>query len=330
MPDAGDRRKLADRWIPTDGQDLAAEVTARLLSGRSLTDLGLGVTDGRVDLRYFSAPIPNRLERFEFQGWFVEELGGLLEFRDVVLSHLDLTGASLPSLRFHGVRIENCIFREATCSDWRMWATHVSGTDFGGAKVRNAALGTWDSGTGNHWVRVAFRSADLRGSFWWGAVLEDCDFTLARLDGVTFEQCAVHRCTFAGPLKRVTFDERPLPDRRSPEPRIQVDFTDAAFDEVRFLGVCLDRVTLPDDPDLLVFHDYRGVVRQALQLLRGDDSRWGRMLTARLENNLRMMRSEHEDNVFNRRDSAGSGGPEYSEFAEELLLRAQRVAQAHE
>jgi hypothetical protein len=67
---------LRRRWETREGQELADEAIARLVAGRPLAGLGLGTTDGRLDLRGLPAPVPRRLRRFEAAGWFVEKLGG--------------------------------------------------------------------------------------------------------------------------------------------------------------------------------------------------------------------------------------------------------------
>jgi len=46
------------------------------------------------------------------------------------------------------------------------------------------------------------------------------------------------------------------------------------------------------------------------------------MLRAEFQNRLRMMRATYEDNVFNRRDYAASGGDELASLALELFARA--------
>ena len=155
-------RPLAERWRSGEGVALAEEVIARLVAGRDLDGLGLGVHEGRVDLRCIQAPIPRRLERFEALGWFVEELGDLVSFRGIRLANLDLSGAQLPSLRFHDVVIDDCQFDSAMCRDWRLWSSQVLDCSFIKADLRDAAVGTWHAGRGNEWHRVDFSGADFR------------------------------------------------------------------------------------------------------------------------------------------------------------------------
>src|SRR5262245_13811969 len=145
-----------DRWRGPEGERLADEVFARLLAGKSLDDLGLGEHEGRVDLRGISAPIPARLKRYEFENWFVEELGELIELHRVQLEGLDFSGAFLDHLRFFHVRINDCRFDRARCQDWRMWAVDVTNSTFERSDLRRSALGPWHEGRGNIFQHVSF------------------------------------------------------------------------------------------------------------------------------------------------------------------------------
>src|ERR1051326_7559017 len=195
--DSGLRR----RWETAEGQERADEAIACLLAGRRLGGLGLGEVDGRVDLRGLSAPIPRRLRRFETAGWFAEQLGDLVEFRSTTLEGLDFTGAQLQSLRFHDSQIIGCVFEEANCRDWRLWGSEVADCRFAKADLRDAAVGTWHEGRRNTWRQTDFSASDFRVAVSWMASYVECDFSSAKLAKVKFEQCALARCRFAGPLR---------------------------------------------------------------------------------------------------------------------------------
>ena len=193
-------------------------------AGRPLTDLGLAVREGRVDLRGLPLPEPSRLDRFELGDWFVEELGGTLAFRDVRLDGLDLGGARLGRLRFEASALSNCSFQDADCREWRLWGTTVIDCDFAGANLRDAAVGTgFDRrGARNEWRAVSFAGADLRVGAAQSADFLDCDFSLAKLVNVTFAQCRFERGRFRGPMSRIVFDGRPLgPDRPAPAAMVE-------------------------------------------------------------------------------------------------------------
>ena len=101
---------------------------------------------------------------------------------------------------------------------------------------------------------------------------------------------------------------------------MDIDFADARFDFVEFMGCHFDMVTIPADPDVRLIKNYRCVVEHALAMINGDDSRAAQMLRAEFENTLRMMRGP-EDNLFNRRDYQDS--EEFAELATIVIGRAQ-------
>jgi hypothetical protein len=170
---------------------------------------------------------------------------------------------------------------------------------------------------------VDFTGAGFRVGVAWEAVFEDCDFTDAKLAKVKFEQCTLTRCRFAGELREVVFDGRDLTDRPAPQPMDTVDFSDATFRRVEFLGFDLDAVTLPKDPDIRLVRRAPCVARHGVDLLDGDDRTEARVLRAMFENRLRGPGTDNESAVFNRRDYLELGGPQLLALAEDVLTRAE-------
>jgi uncharacterized protein YjbI with pentapeptide repeats len=315
---------LAERWYADSGAALADEVLARLVAGSDLGGLSLGEHEGRVDLRFMPAPIPERLERFEALGWFTEKLGNALSFRDVELANLDLSGAQLPSLRFHGVSVLNCRFDGAACGDWRLWSSTVTDCSFRKADLRGAAVGTWHDGLRNEWRRIDFVGADFRVGVTRSAAYEDCDFSGAKVVSVDFSQCSFSRCRFAGPISKVLFEGSDLsPERPAPPQMIAVDFSDAVFRDVYFRGFDLEDVIMPMDPDVRVYRRARCVARWGVSMLGNDDSQSARMLRAVFKNRLRGPGDEREASIFNRRDFLTVGGQELVELADDILDQAE-------
>ena len=315
---------LRKRWETPEGQQRAEEAMACLVTGRALAGLGLGEVEGRLDLRGLPAPIPRRLRRFETAGWFAEELGELTEFRGARLEGLDLSGAQLQSFRFHNSQIVGCRFDGANCRDWRLWGTEVLGCRFANANLRESAVGTWHETRRNLWRRVDFSGSDFRIGVSRMAVYENCDFSGAKLAKVKFEQCALTHCRFAGVLREVVFDGRSLADRPAPPPMESVDFANAAFDKVEFMGFDLSGVILPQDPDVRLIRRYGCVLQRALIALSADESLPARMLRGEFTNRLKMMRGTGEEvNTFNRRDYLSSGGEELADLADRVLREAE-------
>jgi uncharacterized protein YjbI with pentapeptide repeats len=312
---------LRERWLSHAGEGLAAEVTARLVAGRSLDGLDLGVHEGRVDLRLLALPIPQRLERYAADRWFVEELHGHLIFRGQNLVDLDLTGAQMQGLRFFDAEIVNCRLDRGWCQDWRLWNTSVRSSTFVRADLRGSVLGSWHNGLRNRWSDVDLSSADLRGVVSDSAVYDGCDFSRAKLGGLRFAQCTLTDCRFAGHLRGVVFDGRSIEGHAVPEPLRRVDFSETVFTDVSFKGYQLEGVMLPDDPDLLVINNFRCVAERILTELEASigPDRNQRMLLAEFRGRLKGFRAEKEAEVLNLADYRRSGGDSLAALLVELV-----------
>ncbi len=315
---------LVERWRTPTGTSLAEDVFAHLLTGRPVDGLDVQEHEGRVDLRGLPAPPPRRLQRFEAAGFFVEQLGDLLEFRRVALQGLDLRGAQLQSLRFFDSTISDCRFDNARCSDWRLWHCDVADTSFAGADLREGALGTWHEGQRDTWRRIDFSKADLRGTSPSQGLFEDCDFSAANLTGVQFKQCALIRCRFAGELRDVLFDGRDLSRSPGPPPMRGVDFSGASLRDVEFRGFDLEDVELPVSPGVFLVRRFRCVAEQGLTELQSDNSVTARKLKAILQNGIRGPGKPTDADVFNRADYVASGGEGLAELAEGLFRKLER------
>ena len=317
-------KALIERWRTPVGQALAEEVVAHLVAGRALDGLDVDEQEGRIDLRGLPAPAPRRLQRFEAAGFFVEQLGDLVEFHGIRLEGLDLSGAQLRSFRFFDTTIANCRFDRADCRDWRLWHCDVADSSFVETDLREAVIGTWHDGRRNSWSSVDFSGADFRGAT--GArqaLFEDCTFSHTRLVRFDFDQCSLSRCRFAGELVEVLFDGRDLSKSPAPPPMREVDFSKSTFQDVEFRGFDLEQVTLPVDPDVSLVRRYRCVAERGLTELEGDESVPAEMLRAQLSGALRGPGTLTEAHVFNRRDYASSGGDELADRAQELFRRLE-------
>jgi uncharacterized protein YjbI with pentapeptide repeats len=317
------KKMLEDRWRSEAGVRLGEEVVARLLAGRRLDDLDLDEVDGRVDLRHLRMPPPRRLQRFASEGWFIEQLTDLIRFRAVALRGLDLSGADLQSLRFDGATIEDCVFEGSLCRDWRLWDTTVRRCSFARSDLRGAVVGSWEDGRRNMWDDVDFTRADFRVGVSLGALYTRCDFIGAKVVGVSFDQCDFVDCRFSGLLRRVTFDGRALEDRPPPGALQRVSFVGSVFDEVEFMGLKLDEVILPEDPDLRLVSHYGCVIDEVLRAVSGADSVEARMLVGEFENRRRARRASDEDNIVNRRDYAASGA-DFAACALRVIAEAEK------
>jgi uncharacterized protein YjbI with pentapeptide repeats len=313
---------LAARWRTGEGDQLALEVFDRLLAGKPLADLGLGQYDGRVDLRGIPAPAPHRLENYNDHRWAAERIGGLLTFRGVKLTGLDLSWGRLESFRIVESTIANCRFNEARCGDWRLWAVDVTDSSFSGADMRKAVLGPWYEGRGNVFRKVNFNDSDLREIVCPTATFVECDFSNARLAKVDFQSSSFVRCRFAGPLRDVMFYAHGFKTLKpDPNPMEDVDFSGAELRMVEFRGLDLDRVSFPVDAEHLIVHHYRCVLDHAIREL-ADDPKW-RGLRAVLQSALKWAGPRQQVGVFNRLDFVELANEEEADFALSLLRRIE-------
>ena len=306
---------------------MAKEVRSRLGEGHPLDGLGLGVIDGRVDLR--GLPAGARAGRL------VAKVGNLearsqvdavkLEGRE--LARLDLSGADLSGWRFRDASVTDCRFQGARCRQWVLWGSVVDTCDFTDADLRECLLGTYVTRGRDEWLRATFRGADMRGAGAHCAAWRECDFSDARLDGFNFNQCEFERCTFAGPLNEVLFDGRDLPPRWPGPPDIDADFRSAYFTDVEFRGYPLARACLPEDPDLFLVPHFRCVAERVLETCGEGGPMEEQQLRAVMANALKGLGAcksgaEAAAWVFNRRDWRAWGGDRLMRLAEEAVVRA--------
>jgi uncharacterized protein YjbI with pentapeptide repeats len=292
---------LQRRWMSPAGHELAGVVRARLVSGGSLDDVGLGRVDGLLDLRGIS-----------FGGRSAELQGR--KVTGIAFNSADLTG-----FRFVGCTVRDCRFDRAFCVDWRVRTTDMSHCSFAGANLLNSSLGAWlpGEGRGNVYDNVQFRGAKMRRISTSAATYVDCDFSGADLRDVNFWQSSLIRCTFAGAVRDVVFDGRMLGEAKpDPNPMHGVDFSAARLDGVDFRAVDLRRVFLPEDPDLLLIADVSVLERASARLL-SSTGKHDITLAATLLDHLRVTLLPSTSGLVNLRDVARD-----AEFIADLLRAA--------
>jgi uncharacterized protein YjbI with pentapeptide repeats len=324
---------LRKRWLTPDGQRLAGDVLARMISGRSLKALALGEVEGRVDLRGLAVPPPQRRGQFNWRGLHLERLSQLSEVKNVTWRSLDLSGSALEGLRLFDMRIVDCSFDEAKCRDWRMWRSDVTDCSFIGADLRHASLGAWSEGRGNNYHRVNFSQADFRESASQAAAYVDCDFSNARLEDLNFRSSSFVRCKFAGVLHKVIFDGRQLgtgkPDLNTME---DVDFSGAILELVDFRGLDLYGVTFPVDPGLWVIDNYPCVLEKSIAYLvghKGEMEGWVRRIFEERRRSLQVG-PKVKRGFLNRNDYVVLGGETMAALVESVINEARQACRSEE
>lgn len=312
-------KELTERWRTPQGAALAQEVLLAL-AGQQPMPASVGHHEGRVDLRGFAIAAPSRSTTAIVNGGRVVSLDGILEVRGGNWSSLDLSHATLPSLRFFSAEIRDCRFDKANCQDWRLWDSTVADSSFAGADLRHGALLTWWNDRGNAWQRVVFDKADMRDCALRGGLLDGCSFVDTKIGGNSFGQVAIRRCRFTGKMKDVTFDGRRVEDWPPPAPMVEVDFADAVFDDVWFNGSHLENVTLPEGA--FVVPNFPEVAARVSESLEGNESTEARVLRRELEATLRSPGDLDSVGVINRDDYIRFSGEALANFVEETFRRA--------
>lgn len=178
--------KLRTRWSTPEGRTLSRDVLEWLRGGPQ--PRGLDEHEDRVDLRGLTWAAPARNGGSVTAGGSTFSVLSNVEHISAHWEGLDLSGASLPSLRFTDSSITGCRFEKASCPDLRLWNSRVEGSSFDGANLRGSALGTWHDGKGNYWANVSFDNADLRDALFSGGEIRGCAFRGSKLGRACFRQ----------------------------------------------------------------------------------------------------------------------------------------------
>jgi len=280
-----------------------ASIWKRLVDGGSLDSLGLGVRNGRLDLRCLSAPEPTLGETTHTVIADIAKLEGQIRFEGVNLQSLDFSGSQLGHLRFCNCVIRNCIFDNCSCREWKLWGTTVDNSFFRETDLRGAVLGGVIAGRRNSFHKVDFTGADLRGTTYTAAEFAGCMFKDTRLDKVDFQTSTFRDCVFEGELRDVIFYRRGFGGEEFPaNEMVSVDFTHAQLRFVEFRNLDLDKVSFPEDADHLVLNNYPQCLDRAIQVLQGRSDLIARKLTAYL-GVVRKWAGEHQRRgVLNKKD----------------------------
>lgn len=315
-------KTLLERWKTPQGSLLAAEAVQKLTGQRQGLPEGFGAYEGRRDLRGLVVSAPKSRGRVSAGHLSAEVASDLVELRRARWEKLDLSHAKLPSLRFFESEILDCRFDEASCRDWRLWASEVSDSSFGRTDLRESAIGTWQDERRNVWRRVSFDMADLRGALLLGCYLEGCSFLKSRVSNAQFQHVTMRDCTFSGAMKDVLFDCRDFLGKPVADALVNLDFTEATFEDVEFRGCRFDGLKLPQSQGIYPIPSFPRVARRVLDLLKDNPSVEARMLRSELTVALKLPGRDDSVGIFNRRDYLASGGEPLADLAESLLMEA--------
>lgn len=315
--------QLRARWATTEGKTLAAEVLRRIRSDTPLDDLPIARFNDRVDLRGISfsrptlSPYPSPLPHLD-----LTEVQGTIKLEGTRLRNLDLSHASLESMRFIGCEIDDCMFAEANCRDWRLWSTSVKSSSFEGAKLRDASLGAWHNKRADTYEQCSFRRSDLRGAVCTDGAFTECDFSEAQLVKLDFGGTNFVRCRFAGELREVIFWSRASQTQMAtPNMMQQVDFRAAELRWVEFRLIDVQNLIPPEGANHLIIKNPARVLRSALDALGSSSAPGDRGLLGALQVYLRWLSPTTDYTVLNRLDLGANERERHR--AVELLRRLE-------
>jgi len=288
----------------------------RLLAGRPVDNLGLGHIEGRIDLRGLIAPQPRVVAAFSTPAADVRATSGGVVLRGMELRRLDLSDAALDGVRVFDSTVEDCVFNDASCRDWRLWGTSIIRSSFRGADLRDSALGGVEGTKRNVYQHVDFSGADLRRTVYKAAAFEDCNFSEAKIKKVDFQSTTFVRCVFAGELNEVLFYRRGFDCEAFPENEMRdIDFRNARLRYVEFRKLDLDKVLFPEGEDHIIIDDYPRTLDRIVTFLRARGEMPARKLAAYLAVLRKWAGNHQQRGVLNRSDMRDIAGEE----AESLL-----------
>lgn len=269
------------------------EVWNRILKGKTVNDCH--VLDGRINLMNLDVRKSSKPEGW---GLFAKKIN---ELKEINLRSLDLTGSKLKGLIFIECTIHNCIFDQAECQDWKMWATTVEDCTFKNADLRRSSLGGMYNNQPNFFHRVVFYHADLRSCVFEAARFSDCKFINCKLDKIDFQSSVFENCVFEGELNEVIFYKRSYAVKNLPvNPMKNIDFSRAQLYLTEFRGLDMDSVTMPRDDDHLVVHDYKTKLANIKNKFRDQDD--AVVLSAYIENLLKWAGENQQQGVINKKE----------------------------
>lgn len=319
---------------------MLSNLLARLAQRNPLNDLPIAMHNGRLDLRgvsiaalgaerHFGAPPPPdaRGAVGRFAG-LVEPCDVALSLRGIELCDMDFSDSDLDGIRFFNCTIQNCVFDNASCDDWRMWATSVSDSSFASASLREASMGGALDGETNRFENVRFINTDMRGTAHRSEAFIGCTFDNANLLKVDFQGSRFTRCVFRGELHEVMFYDRAFRGERFPPNTMEdVDFTGASLHSVEFRRLNLDRVRFPADSEHLLLSNYPAALDYAMAQLQGEDVS-SRMARAYLEFSRKWVGPQQKVGIFNRLDLVEFLGEDDSAELVRLLREGERKGES--
>ncbi len=254
-----------------------------LRKGRKLEGMdGVGLVNGRFDLRGLAVPRPEVTGSSAFKNYELSFLSGRIEFRRIILDNADLSYSDFTDVIWKNCNLSNVDFRSARLRGVGFWSCSLTNISFDGSDLRDAVLDGANGSSPSSFVDVNFCKVNLESTGGGLPLFRNCDFSNANLRKVDFDGARFENCKFAGLLYDVAF--RPhasiyvasaLPWQRLDPKKFTnrmefVDFSQADLRYVGFNGVDLSSCTFPCDENHLVIRSQRQVFLRAVDVISSE------------------------------------------------------------
>jgi uncharacterized protein YjbI with pentapeptide repeats len=311
--------------VLTGEMRMQTEIWQRLIQGKGLEGLGLGLIDGRVDLRGLAIPEPQPVQTVRTPIADMTKVVGITNIKGVEWKRLHFSSAQLTGLVFTDSSLNDCIFDQCKMKGIRVWATDFSNVRFRSVDLRNSLLGGTNEVKRTTYRNVEFVSADMRGTVYTDTEFTKCDFKKCRLDKVDFQSSAFVDCSFEGELREVLFYRRGFRKGNFPENEMtRIGFTRARLRWTEFRGLDLNDVSFPEDDEHIVIEDYPGICEYLIERLEAGSSKGAQVLGAVLRDEKKWLGKNQRVRILNERDILEAAGKEALETVLEVVGTRRR------
>lgn len=220
------------------------------------------VTRGRADGRLLVHGLESSRTA---PGPVVAEIGGLtfredrrlVTVRGVSWRDVEFAGGKPPRCSLQGCSLQNLLFRDCDLAQWRFFSCRARDCTFRDTSLQSTAFSVMVEGEATVFTRCHFIRCDLREIGCKDAYFEHCVFEDCRIQGVDFSTAAFTDVRFTGELRDTIFRGR-RKNYSQVNPMRRVDFSAAKLSWVEFYEIDLSHVAFPRGDDQITIENWGG------------------------------------------------------------------------